>query len=238
MVAGRLMRQQCKEVNVAAALRFTGAIASQTDRETMLMRLIDLSFTIEDEMPVYPGDVHTSIRKLDDPKMLQAGWTAHNITMSLHAGTHVESPAHSIPGGKMLSAYPLETFCGEAHIIKRKDIGCFKVDTPILIAYSGYDEIWGEEEYFSPPPLTTEQAKWIAESGVKIFATDTISVGDVMIHRTIQERNILIVESMANVNQLLHQKVKLYLFPLRIDKEASPVRAVAEHHQALTGMHA
>jgi len=192
------------------------------------MRLIDLSFTIEDEMPVYPGDVHTSIRKLDDPKMLEAGWTAHNITMSLHAGTHVESPAHSIHGGKMLSAYPLETFCGEASIIKREDIGRCEIETPILIAYSGYDEMWGKEQYFSPPPLTIEQANWIAELGITIFGTDTISVGDVTIHRTIQEKDILIVESICNLQQLLYKRAKLYLFPLKLDKEASPVRAVAE----------
>jgi arylformamidase len=201
------------------------------------MKLIDLSFIIEDEMPVYPGDVHTSVKKLDDSKMLEAGWTAHSITMSLHAGTHVESPAHSISGGKRLSAYPLESFCDEALIIKREDIGRCEVETPILIAYSGYDEWWGKEKYFSPPPLTMEQAKWIAGLGIKMYGTDTISVGDVAIHRTIQERDILIVESMRNLRGLLYQKVKLCVFPLKIDKEASPVRAVAEHPQALTDVH-
>jgi len=74
------------------------------------MTLIDLSFTIEEGMPVYPGDVQTKIRKLSEPQIIEAGCVAHNITMSLHAGTHIESSAHSIPGGKMLSEYPLKIF--------------------------------------------------------------------------------------------------------------------------------
>ena len=38
------------------------------------MRLIDLSFTIEEGMPVYPGDMPTSIKRLDEPKIVEAGW--------------------------------------------------------------------------------------------------------------------------------------------------------------------
>jgi kynurenine formamidase len=108
------------------------------------MTLIDLSFTIEEGMPVYPGDVQTTIRRLSEPQIVEAGWIAHNITMSLHAGTQIESSAHSVPGGKMLSEYPLEIFCGkQATTIKWEDIGNYQVNTPILLLYSGYDQWWG-----------------------------------------------------------------------------------------------
>jgi kynurenine formamidase len=192
------------------------------------MAFIDLSLTIEQGMPVYPGDMHTSVKRLEEPAITEAGWVAHSIAMSLHAGTHVESPAHSIPGGKTLGAYSLETFCGEVTTIAREEIGHHEVRTPILLVYSGYDQWWGEEKYFSPPALTVEQAAWIGKSGVKILGNDTISVGDINIHQAIQGRGILIIESMCNLKQLLHKRAKLYLFPLKIDKEASPVRAVAE----------
>ena len=192
------------------------------------MSFVDLSLVIEEGMPVYPGDIATSVTRLEEPTILDAGWVAHSVAMSLHAGTHVESPAHSVPEGKMLGAYPLEIFCGEATTIARDEIGRHEVNTPILLLYSGYDQWWGDRKYFSPPALTAEQAQWIGESGVKIIGNDTISGGDINIHRAIQERDILIIESMCNLKQLLHKQAKLYLFPLRIDKEASPVRAVAE----------
>jgi len=192
------------------------------------MALIDLSFTIEEGMPVYPGDVPTIIKRLDDPKILAAGWLAHNVTMSCHCGTHIEAPAHSVPEGKMLIDYPLEIFCGKAITIRREDIGRYKVEAPILNVYSGYEQWWGKEQYFSPPYLTPEQAEWIGKSGIKILGNDTISVGDIHIHRLIQEKDILIVESMCNLQAILYQEVEVYLFPLKLTREASPVRAVAQ----------
>jgi arylformamidase len=191
------------------------------------MRFVDLSFTIEEGMPVYPGDIPTSVRRLDDPKIVEAGWMAHSMTLSCHAGTHIESPAHSIPGGKMLSAYPLDAFWGKATTIARDEIGRQEVKTPILALYSGYDQWWGDEKYSFPPPLTREQAEWISRQEIKVLGSDTISVGDITIHRIIQERGILIVESLCNLKQLVHQECELSLFPLKVTKEASPIRAIA-----------
>ena len=192
------------------------------------MRLIDLSFTIEEGMPIYPGDMPFSIKRLEEPKILEAGWLAHTITMSCHCGTHIESPAHSIPSGRMLHEYPLDTFWGPATTITWKDIGHYKVETPILNLYSGYDRLWGQEKYFIPPPLTLQQAEWIGDLGIKILGTDVISVGDITVHRLIQEKGILIVEQMCNLQEILYQEAELYLLPLKLTKEASPVRAVAK----------
>jgi len=192
------------------------------------MRLIDLSFTIEEGMTVYPGDMPTAIKKLDEPKIVEAGWLAHNITMSCHCGTHIESPAHSMPGGKMLNEYPLDMFCGAATTVAWKDIGHYTVETPILNLYSGYDQWWGQEKYLAPPPLSPQQAEWIGNLGIKILGSDIISVGDITVHRIIQGKGILIVEEMCNLQQILYQEAELYLFPLKLTTEASPIRAVAQ----------
>lgn len=192
------------------------------------MQLIDLSFTIEEGMPVYPGDMPTSIKRLDEPKIVEAGWLAHNITMSCHCGTHIESPAHSMPNGKMLNEYPLDTFFGPATTIAVQDIGHYAVGTPILNLYSGYDQWWGDEKYLSPPHLTPQQAEWIGSLGIKILGTDVISVGDITVHRLIQGKSILIVEEMCNLKEILYQEAELYLFPLKLTTEASPIRAVAK----------
>jgi len=192
------------------------------------MRLIDLSFTIEEGMPVYPGDMPTSIKKLDEPKIIEAGWLANSITMRCHCGTHIESPAHSIPHGRMLHEYPLDTFLGPATTIAWKDIGHYKVETPILNIYSGYDQWWGQEKYFSPPQLTSQQAEWIGNLEIKILGSDIISVGDLTAHNIIQGKGILIVEMMCNLEQILYQETELYLFPLKLITEASPIRAVAK----------
>ncbi|MBN2467514.1 MAG: cyclase family protein [Deltaproteobacteria bacterium] len=193
------------------------------------MSLIDLSLPIEEGMPVYPGDIQTSIRKLDDPKIIEGGWLAHNVTMSLHAATHVEAPAHAVPSGKLLDQYPLETFVGEVTTITWEEIGHYEVSTPMLFVYSGYDAWWGNEKYYSAPALTPEQAKWIGGLDIKIFGNDTGSAGDVNAHRKILEHDILIIESLCNLKSLLYKKARAMLFPLKfVNMESSPVRVVAE----------
>jgi len=192
------------------------------------MRLIDLSFAIEEGMPVYPGDMPASIKMMDQSDIGEAGWLVHNIAMSCHCGTHIESPAHSIPGGKMLNDYPLDMFFGPATTIAWEDIGRDKIETPILNIYSGFDQWWGDEKYFSPPYLTLKQAEWITAMGLSVLGVDTISVGDNVIHQLIQGKDILIVESMCNLKEILYQKAELYLFPLKLTTEASPIRAVAK----------
>lgn len=192
------------------------------------MTLIDLSMAIEDGMPVYPGDAETRIEPLGG-ELGREGWTAHHIQMSLHAGTHVEAPAHSVPGGKVLSDYPLERFCGPATVIEWEEIGRRPLFTEILFVRTGFDRWWGEDRYFSPPSLTIEGARWIVEQGVKLVGFDIISVGGLEIHRALQEKDLLIVEMLRNLDAVLHRPLDVYLFPLRIPgKEASPIRAVAE----------
>jgi kynurenine formamidase len=192
------------------------------------MQLIDLSFTIENGMPVYPGDIETNIVRLTTPKIVEAGWLAHNATLSFHAGTHIESSAHSIKGGKTLDEYPLESFCGEVTTIDWDEIGKQPVSTPLLFIHSGFDRLWGDEKYFSPTHLTGDQAEWIGAQGIKVLGTDIISVGDLATHAAIQGKDILLVESLCNLDVLLHKRAKAYLFPLKVNVEASPVRAVAE----------
>ncbi len=193
------------------------------------MALIDLSLPIANGMQVYPGDMETSIRPLDSPAIMKAGWTAHNVSMSLHVGTHIEAPRHSVPGGKLIQDYPLETFRGKATTIRWEDIGHCEVKTPILLLHSGFDRWWGNEKYVHPTPLTQWEAEWISGQGIRILGLDIITVGDIHIHRLIQIKDILITEAMCNLGSLLYQDADIYLFPLRVEGvEASPVRAVGE----------
>ena len=193
------------------------------------MTLIDLSLPLSSGMQVYPGDVETSIRPLDSPAIMNAGWTAHNVAMSLHAGTHIEAPAHSISGGKRIEDYPLEIFRGKAATIGWQDVGRCEVRAPILLLHSGADRWFGEERYLTPTTLTQWEAEWIGEQGIRILGLDILTVGDINIHRLIQIKDVLIVEGMCNLDRLLHRDAVVSLFPVSFKGvEASPVRAVGE----------
>ncbi|WP_028319883.1 cyclase family protein [Desulfatiglans anilini] len=191
--------------------------------------LIDLSLEIEEGMPVYPGDPATRIDVLEAPESTGEGWTVHFIRMSLHAGTHIEAPSHSIPGGKTLDDYPLEVFRGRAAAIRREEIGWREIDAPILLVHTGEDPRADIQDRGTAAPFTPDEMRWIADRGVRLVGFDVMSVGDIHVHRALQERDILIVESMRGLDAVLHRSMNVYLFPLRIVRaEASPVRAVAE----------
>ena len=64
------------------------------------MKLIDLSHPISNAMPTYPSDPDISIireKDIDTDNTL-----LHSFKMGTHTGTHLDVPAHVIPGGKRL----------------------------------------------------------------------------------------------------------------------------------------
>ena len=84
------------------------------------MRIYDVSVPISARTPTYPGDPEIQIRqwfslKRGDPANVTA------IYFGAHAGTHVDAPAHFIPGGNKLESLSLDTLLGEAHLIEIAD---------------------------------------------------------------------------------------------------------------------
>ncbi len=53
----------------------------------------DISLPITEELPVWPGDTPVTVARGDSLPMVTA------FTLSSHAGTHVDAPAHFIRGG-------------------------------------------------------------------------------------------------------------------------------------------
>lgn len=191
------------------------------------MELVDLSLPIFEGMPFYPGTVKTTISQL--PEVEKAGWVATNIHMSLHAATHVESAAHAIKGGRTLDTYTLDTFVAEAQCIKREEIGKVVVDKEVLLIYSGCDKLWPQPEYSQRGlELSVGEAQWLARQKLKVVGNDTASIGNLEVHQIIFSSGSLIIESLANLETVLHQRFRLYFFPLKLSQEASPVRVVAE----------
>lgn len=191
------------------------------------MELIDLSLPLRNEIPVYPGDQPTSISIMDEFK--GTGWTVSRISTSLHAGTHVESSLHAIPGGKTLAEYPLDKFYGTAQVISREDIGKVEIDCDVLLIATGCDKLWPSGDYPTKGlNLSEEEVLWIAKHDLKAVGNDTVSIGNVRVHAILFERDFLILESLCNLERLRGLRPRLYFFPLNLTAESSPVRVVAQ----------
>lgn len=73
-------------------------------------------------MPVYPGDPPVRVRLA----LSLAGGDGADVTelsMSAHAGTHVDAPGHMRPGGSGVDRVPIDALIGRATLVDIGEIG-------------------------------------------------------------------------------------------------------------------
>ena len=73
------------------------------------MRIIDLSLSIDDQMP---GVSISPARRLETD-----GWNATTLSLYSHCGTHMDAPCHFLSQGATLDQQSLETLVGPARVI-------------------------------------------------------------------------------------------------------------------------
>lgn len=84
----------------------------------MSYKIIDLSYGIFPEMSKYPSDpapqIEVTPASLVGEKYSSA---VSNLILRPHHGTHIDAPAHKIPGGKTIDQYSVEKFINLAYLI-------------------------------------------------------------------------------------------------------------------------
>jgi len=202
------------------------------------MKYVDLSFSISNDMATYPSDPDISIVR--EKEIYSDRTLLHRFTMGTHTGTHLDAPAHIISGGKTLDDFPLSSFTGKTVMVDLNSIGELdKVDEKIdgIIFDSGWYRNFNDPKiYFGSdrPEISEYLVKIAVKMGVKYFGCDLPSVDvsgskDKPIHNALLGADIIIYESLTNLNQLpLLTPFEFYGFPLPfIGLDGSPVRAVA-----------
>lgn len=206
------------------------------------MKLIDLSYKIDPNTPVYPGDGKPTFEALRT--IAANGYHLTKITIESHTGTHIDSPAHILENGKFLDDYPLSHFFGSGKVIDcrnvpeigpeliRKQLGDDLPD--FILLYTGTDKYWGKEDYFKTYPLLLEETvKEIARlplKGIGIDAPSFDAPGNYQYtnHKMLLRKNILLIENICNLGSLVDSEFRLSCFPLNIDHaEGSPARVCA-----------
>jgi kynurenine formamidase len=206
---------------------------------------MDLSHTLQEGMPVYPGT--------EPPSFTQActlevdGYVETRLTMLTHVGTHVDAPGHIIPGGATLDELPVAAFTGTAVVVDVTGVTGREVSVADLrgvqdrmhgadfvLLRTGWSAHWGAPAYFQGfPVLSAEAAAWLVAGGRKGVGVDAISV-DVEgssafpVHRAILGCGAIVVENLVGLEQLPAGGFPFACFPLRVaGADGSPVRAVA-----------
>lgn len=203
-------------------------------------KLIDLTHTFTDDMPVYPGDDCSKLYQSDFIK--DCGVSDHKIESGMHVGTHMDAPLHMVEGGALICDFPVTQFQGRGVLIDAR--GLDVIDTPILekydirekdivLVWTGWDKKYRTDEYFKKwPVMTVEFAQSLVNKKIALIGMDT--AGPEMeetfpVHKTFLPNNVLIIENMANLDAL--DKIsdfKVHAYPAKYKADAAPVRVVAE----------
>jgi arylformamidase len=201
----------------------------------------DISVPLE-AVSAYPGDRQFSqewMSRFEDG----ADYNLSALTLSSHAGTHLDASAHLLKNGRTLDKYPINRFIIPAHVIRvechesipASAISCLKINKGEALLFKTqnsrrgilYNKVFFEEFVY----LSVEAARLCVSSGISLVGIDSLSVDkyedtSLPAHQALLENDVLILEGIDLVD-IPCGRYTLICLPLRVkDAEASPARAV------------
>lgn len=226
----------------------------------MGLKLIDLSQEIFQGMSVFPmhqptfimtNMTHEENMKLTGSKTL--GFSARNLLISEHGGTHSDGVWEYNPEGATIDKMPMEYFWGSAICIDLSHIPATRSIEPrdleqavkksgqeitkgdIVLMYTAhYDRNFGTDKWQTEySGLSYKAAKWLAEKGVVNIGVDAPAIDhpadiDFSGHLVCGEYHITNTENMCNLDKVVNKRFLYIGLPLKIrEGTGSPIRAVA-----------
>jgi kynurenine formamidase len=167
----------------------------------MAPRVIDLSLTIEDNMPahkLFQRPVITTHLSHESSKSFNLGvpgdamtFQTNFIAMLDHVGTHVDAFKHVNVNGAPIDEMPLEMFMGKAVCLDLRHVGDLeditaehmdeaekkagvKVDGHIVLLCTGFHarNYPNIESVWKNPQLTVEATRWLHQRGSKMHGVE------------------------------------------------------------------
>lgn len=202
------------------------------------MKLIDLTHEIESGMPVYPGDMKTSLYQ--SHTLDKDHYNNHRLEISMHAGTHVDSPMHLTRREEYISEWPLESFVGtgcvldvrgQSLITMKDEYEALVAEGSIVLLYTGYDSLYGTKEYYEDcPSVDTTLCRFLISKKIKLLGMDMPSPDHYPfeIHQLLFRNNICVLENLTHLEGLTKvERFEVMALPLKLRADSSMVRAVA-----------
>lgn len=188
---------------------------------------IDISTPLREGLAVWPGDPPFELSSV----LSIARGDACNlgaISMSCHAGTHIDAPRHYLDGAPSIEAAPLDALIGPARVIETsapltssriESLGIGRGER-ILLKTGGRIEA-----------LMPESAERLARIGIALVGIDALSIGaddesGEAVHRALLGAGVWILE-MLDLSNVSPGEYELIALPLRIvGADGAPARAI------------
>ena len=212
------------------------------------MKILDLTLTISDSIPTFPGSPALSFIPWENIK--DDGYNLELLFFSTHTGTHLDAPYHFLEKGTKIHEINVKRLVCNAvliklrkksdEVIKKADIEIFEkkhgkiVAASSVIFWTGWQKNLLKDSYFAKNPgLSVSAANYLASKKINLVGTDAPSIdlgsdSKFSVHRILAKNNILIVENLANLDKIDSANFHLVIAPLKLkNATGSPVRALA-----------
>lgn len=203
-----------------------------------MAEIIDISLPISANMPTYPGTAPTQIREVRSGSGTSV---LSEISLTSHAGTHIDAPSHSVPDTKSIDALPLDHFYGPCRVldmtqckssISEADLRVHDIQKNERVLFKTSNSLRDFDTFFDDYIyLETQAAHYLSDLGVALVGIDSLSikqrgVPDNTAHTALLSKDIPILEGirLASVEP---GRYTLVAFPLAFRGiDGSPVRAI------------
>ncbi|HDD56041.1 MAG TPA: cyclase family protein [Chloroflexi bacterium] len=208
------------------------------------MNLFDISLTITEDLPTWPGDPGIKLEKTSQIKEGEMANLTH-ISTSVHVGTHVDAPDHFLGNGETVEKIPLDLLVGPALVVELSSNQTISADDLRSAGITGKDQrlllktrnsrIWAEglrefqEDFIA---LDAGAASYLVECGLKVVGVDYLSVAPFTdpepTHRILLEAGVLIIEGL-DLSGIKPGPYRLLCLPLKIGgSDGAPARVLLQ----------
>jgi len=207
------------------------------------MKFLDISLPVSPELPVWPGDPPVILQRHRSISKGNAS-NVSRLACSVHAGTHVDAPAHFCEEGATVEQLPLDILIGPAFVAELPEVDvitpeilnavAIPPDCIRLLFKTKNSALWSEpDSRFNPEyvALSADAAGWIVRKGLRLVGIDYLSIQkfddpEPVTHLTLLDAGIVIVEGL-NLKNIKPGSYQLICLPLKLSgSDGSPARVV------------
>lgn len=204
------------------------------------MTIYDATVPLRPGLPTWDGEPGPSCHPIKqigvDGEVAQVSL----LSLGTHCGTHVDAPAHFIPGGSGVEALPLEALIGPCRVVETvaspmiepADLDSVQPGTQRLLLKTASGHFWDEPDFRRDfVALSPAAAEWIVQHGILLVGIDYLSLDPydadpALVHLTLLRAGVVILEGL-DLRLVPPGEYDLAALPLLLpDADGAPARVV------------
>jgi arylformamidase len=208
------------------------------------MAIYDVTVSLRSGMPTWDGEPGPALHPLKQIGVDGEPARVSILTVGTHCGTHVDAPAHVIPGAGGVETLPLEALVGPcrvvqveaAPLIRPADLEPLATGVQRLLLKTRGGALWDDPTFRHDfVALAPAAAEWLVAQGVRLVGIDYLSVDPydaepAAVHLILLGAGVVVLEGL-DLRAVPPGAYDLAALPLKLDgADGAPARVVLRSH--------